>query len=115
MIGLITLEVYNSVFNITEENHKLELYKFPGGKVGGVSHKRVRDEVEKDLDVSDIAATDLQDEIVASIIFKGYSEQVTKRKKDGQYLHILTGYRRFLFQDFESSFRTVIDFVEDDI
>ena len=26
MIGLIDLEVYNSIFNITEENNKFELY-----------------------------------------------------------------------------------------
>ena len=29
MIGLTCLEVYNSTFNITEENNKLEIYKFP--------------------------------------------------------------------------------------
>ena len=29
MIGLTDLEVYNSIFNITEGNNKFELYKFP--------------------------------------------------------------------------------------
>ena len=29
MIGLVDLEVYNSIFNITEENNKFELYIFP--------------------------------------------------------------------------------------
>ena len=33
MIGLTDLEVYNSIFNITEENNKLQLYKFPDEKV----------------------------------------------------------------------------------
>ena len=33
MIGLTSLEVYNSVFSITEENNKFELYKFPDEKV----------------------------------------------------------------------------------
>ena len=28
MIGLISLEVYNSIFNITEGNNKFEFYKF---------------------------------------------------------------------------------------
>ena len=37
MIGLTDLEVYNSIFNITEENNKFELYKFLNGKAGGVS------------------------------------------------------------------------------
>ena len=29
MIGLTDLEVYNSIFKITEENNKFEIYKFP--------------------------------------------------------------------------------------
>ena len=37
MIGLTDLEVYNSVFNITEENIKFKLYKFPDEKIGGVT------------------------------------------------------------------------------
>ena len=37
MLGLVGLEVYNSIFNITEENNKFELYKFPDEKAGGVT------------------------------------------------------------------------------
>ena len=37
MIGLTDLEVYNSIFNITEENNKFELYKFPD-EIGCVSY-----------------------------------------------------------------------------
>ena len=37
MLRLIDLEVYNSIFNITEENNKFELYKFPDKK-GVVFH-----------------------------------------------------------------------------
>ena len=36
-IGLTDLEVYNSIFNITEENIEFEIYKCPDGKAGGVS------------------------------------------------------------------------------
>ena len=36
MIGLTDLEVYNSIFNINEENNKFELYKFPDEKAGGI-------------------------------------------------------------------------------
>ena len=49
MIALTDLEVYNSIFNITEENNKFELYKFPDEKAGGVTYEKVRDEIEKDL------------------------------------------------------------------
>ena len=45
MIGLTDLEVYNSIFNITEENNKFELYKFPDGKADGVSYEKIRDEI----------------------------------------------------------------------
>ena len=37
MIGLVDLEVYNSIFNITEQNNKFELYKLPDEKAGGIS------------------------------------------------------------------------------
>ena len=75
MIGLIDLEVYNSIFNITEENNKLQLYKFP--EAGDVAYERVRDEIEKDLDIEDITAADLQDEITGPIIIEDYKEQVS--------------------------------------
>ena len=115
MLRLVDLEVYNSIFNITEENNKFEHYKFPDEKAGGISYTKVRDEIEKDLDISDITATDLQDDIIAPIFIKEYKEQVTKRMKDGQYMNILAVYTRSVFQDFESFLRTQIDLVEDDV
>ena len=35
MLGLTALEVYNSIFVITEENNKLKLHNFPDEKSGG--------------------------------------------------------------------------------
>ena len=113
MIGLTDLEVYNSIFNITEEN-KFELYKFPDEKSGGVSYQKVRDEIEKDLDISDVTAADLQDDIIAPNIIEEYKEQVT-RMRDEQYVNILSIYTSSVFQDFGSFLRTQIDLVEDDI
>ena len=114
-LGLIDLEVYNSIFNITEENNKFELYQFPDEKKGSISYTKVRDEIEKDLDIEDITAADLQDEIIAPIIIKEYNEQVTKRMNDDGYMNILARYTSSVFQDFESFLRTQIDLVEDDI
>ena len=104
MIGLTDLEVYNSIFNITEENNKFELYKFPDEKAGGVTYEKVRAEIEKDLDIEDITAEDLQDDIIGPIIIEEYKEQVTKRMNDEQYMNILAIYTRSVFQDFESFF-----------
>ena len=115
MIGLTDLEVYNSIFNITEENNKFELYKFPDQKIGGVAYEKVREEIEKDLDIEDITAEDLQDEIIGPIIIEEYNEQVTKRMNNEQYMNILAFYTRSVFQDFESFRRTQIDLVEDGI
>ena len=114
MIGLTNLEVYNSIFNITEENNKFKLYKFPDEKAGGVTYEKVRDEIEKDLDIEDITAEDLQDDIIGPIIIEEYEEQVTKRMNDEQYMNILAIYIRSVFQYFESFLRTQIDLVEDD-
>ena len=115
MIGLVNLEVYNSIFNITEENIKFKLYKFPDEKAGGVTYEKIRDEIERDLDIEDITATDLQDDIIGPINIEEYKEQVTKRIKDEQYMNILAIYIRSVFQDFESFLRTQIDLAEDDI
>ena len=115
MIGLRDLEVYNSIFNITEENNKFELYKFPDEKSGGVTYEKVRNEIEKDLDIEDITATDLEDDIIGPIIIEKYKEQISKRMKDEQYMNILAIYTSSVFQDFESFLKTQINLLEDDI
>ena len=115
MIGLTDLEVYNSIFNITEENNKFDLYKFPDEKSGGITYEKVRNEIEKDLDIEDITAEGLQDDIIGPIIFEEYKKQVTKRMNDEQYMNILARYTSSVFQDFESFLRTQIDLVEDDV
>jgi len=114
-IGLTSLQVYNSIFNITEENNKFELYKFPDNKIGNISYTKVRDEIEKDLGISDITPTDLQDDIIGPIIIDEYKEQVSKRMNDVGYMNILADYNRSIFQDFESFLRTEPDLIEDDI
>ena len=47
MVGFVYLQVYNSIFNITEENNKFKLYKLPDEKAGGVSYEKFRDEYKK--------------------------------------------------------------------
>ena len=114
MIGLTILEVYNSVFNITEEN-KFEIYKLTDSKMGGFSYEKVWDENEKDLGNTDITATDLQDCIIGPIIIQQYRKQISKRMNNDKYLSILAVYNRSIFRDFESFLRTAVDLVEDDI
>ena len=115
MIGLTGLKVHHSIFNRTEENNKFKLYIFPDEKSGGVSYIKVTDEIEKDLDIEDITAADLRDEILAPIIIEEYKEKVSKRMKDEQYMNILSIYTSSVFQDIESFIRTQIDLIEDDV
>ena len=115
MIGLKDLEIYKSMFNITEINKKFGLFNFRDENIGGISYAKVRDEIVKDLNDSDITATDLQDDIIGPIFIEEYRGQVTKRKEDAGYMNILSVYPRSVFQDFESYLRTEIDLVEDDI
>ena len=115
MLGLIDLEVYISIFNITEENNKFQLYKFPDEKAGGITYEKIRDEIEKDLDIENITATDLQDDLIGPIIIEEYRKQVTKRMKDDKYMKILARYVSSVFQDFESFLRTEVDLVQDDV
>ena len=115
MLGLRNLEVYNPIFNITEENNRFELYKFPDEQSGGVLYEKFRNEIERDLEVTDITPIDLQDDIIGLIVIKEFREEVTKRIIDDKYLLIVAIYVNSLFQDFESFLRTEIDLVEDDI
>ena len=92
MIGLTSLEIYNFIFNKTGENTKFELSKIPDVKAGGSSYEKVRIEIKKDWDISDITATDLQDDIIGPFTIKEYREQVTNRMEDVGYMNILAGY-----------------------
>ena len=115
MIGLTSLEVYNSIFNITGENNKSELSNFPQSKIGVISYTKVRDEIGKNLGIADYTATDLQDDIKGAFIIEEFKEQASERTKSEQYMKILATYTRSVSQDFESFLTREIDLVEDDI
>ena len=61
MIGLVDLEVYNSIFNITEEHNKFELYRDTSDKFGFLE---LKDEIEGILDISHISNEHLDDEVL---------------------------------------------------
>ena len=67
------------------------------------------------MDISDITAADLQDDIIGAIIIHEHREQIIKRMEDDGYMDNLSGYPRSVFQDFEGYLRTEIDLIEDDI
>ena len=78
----------------------MKLYRFPDEKSGGVSYEKVRDEIEKDLEITDITATDLQGNITGpTIILDEYRNQVTERMKDDKNLNILAIYIDLYFKN----------------
>ena len=61
MLGLTNLEVYNSIFNITEQINKFELYRDSSNKF---EFLELKDELEEILNNSQITPEHLQDEII---------------------------------------------------
>ena len=112
MIGLVDLEVYNSIFNITEENNKFELYRDTSEKFGFLE---LKDEIEEILDISHITNEHLDDEILGSQIIDEFIKLSTEKRNSDGYMILLYGYTRSRFRDFESYLRIVIDLDDDDV
>ena len=70
---------------------------------------------EKDLEITDIAVTDLQEDIIGPNFIDENREQVTKRKKNDEYMRISAICNSSVLQDFESFLRTERGSVKDDI
>ena len=112
MIGLVNLEVYNSIFNKTEKNKKFELYRNTSDKFGFLE---LKDELEEILDISHITNEHLDDEILGTHIIDEYIKLSTEKRNSDGYMIFLYGYTRSRFRDFESYLRIVIGLDEKDI
>ena len=112
MLGLIDLEVYNSIFNITKENNKFELYT---DTFDEFSFEELKDEVEEILNISEITDDHLEDETLAPRIAETYWKlRLDKTSHDG-YIILLMGYAKSPFRDFESYLRISVGLEEDNI
>ena len=112
MIGLTSLEVYNSVFNITEESNKFELYT---DNFDEISFEKLENELEEILDISNLTSDELQDEIKGPRIIATYEKLETERRLTDDYIILLLDYAGFPIRGFESYIRIVVRLVEDDI
>ena len=70
MIGLTSIEVYNSIFSIMEENIEFKLYKLSDLMEGEDIFESVEIDVEKKLGNSGIVPQDLLDETKGPFILK---------------------------------------------
>ena len=112
MLGLIDLEVYNSIFNITKENNKFELYV---DTFDEFSFTEPEDEVGDILGILNITDDHLEDETLAPRIAETYRKLGSDKSSHDGYIISLMGYARSPFRDFESYLRIVIGLEEDEI
>ena len=112
MIGLTDLEVYNSIFNITEENNKFEIYRDVPTKFQFLN---LKDELEEILGISHITREHLLDDETASRIIDEYHKLSHEKKNKDGYTILLLNYSRSQFRDFESCLRIRVGLDEEDI
>ena len=112
MIGLTDLEVYNSIFNITEENNKFEIYRDTSNKLGFL---KLKDELEEILNISHITIEHLDDEILGPRIIDEFIKLSNEKKNTDGYLILLFGCCASSFGDFEGYLRLVIGLDEEDM
>ena len=93
MVGLASLEVYNSIFNITEENKKFEFYT---DNFDGFSFEVLKDELEEILSTSDFTPSNLQHEIIRPLLYQGYKKFGLENSSNDSYFILLLGYARSL-------------------
>ena len=111
MIGLVDLEVFNSISNITKENNNFDLYTDTFDKF---SFEELKDEVEEILKNPNITDDLLEDETLGPRIIKTYWELRSEKTSTDGYIIFLIGYARSFFPDFESYLRIVVGSDEDD-
>ena len=112
MLGLIDLEVYNSIFNITKENNKFELYT---DTFDELSFPELKDELEEILNIPEITDDHLEDETLAPRIAETYWKLRSDKTSHDGYIILLTGYANSSFRDFESYLRILVGLEEDNI
>ena len=111
MIGLTNLEVYNSIFNITEENNKFEIYR---DTPTNFQFLDLKDELEEILGIPHITREHLLDDETASRIIDEY-HKLSHEKKNSGYTILLLNYSRSQFRDTESYLRIRVGLDEEDI
>ena len=112
MLGLVNLEVYNSIFNITEENNKFEIYRDTPTKFQFLD---LKDELEEILNISHITRDHLLDDETASRIIDEYHKLSQEKKNSDGYTILLLNYSRSQFRDFETYLRIRVGLDEEDI
>ena len=111
MLSLVDLEVYNSIFNITEQNNKFELFT---DIFDENSFEELKDAVEEILIIPNNTDNLLEHETLGPRITKACWKLRSEKSSFDGYAILLMGYAGSLFPDFESYLRIVVGLDEDD-
>ena len=95
MLGLTSFEVYISIFNVTENNNKFQLYV---DNFDEFSFEELKDELEEILSTSDITLSRLQHEKIGPRIIQIYKKLGSEKSSTDSYFMLLMGYARSLFE-----------------
>ena len=112
MIGLTSLELYNSFFNITEENNKFELFT---DNFDEFSLAELKNEFDEFLSISDNTPSHLQRETKGPRNIQAYKKLRSAKSSIDGCLILIMGYAPSPFRGFESYPRSVVGSDEDDI
>ena len=112
MLGLIDLEVYTSIFNITKKDNKFELYT---DTFDEFLFEELKDELEEILSIPNIPDDHLEDETIAPLIINTYQKLRSDDLSCDSFSVVLMRYDRSPFRDSESYLRIVAGLEEDNI
>ena len=112
MIGLTDFEVYNSIFNITKENNKVQLYT--DALDSEFSFTEMKDKIAELPDLSHITPEDQEHETRVPDIVRAYRELLMEESQTDAYYSFLGNYTQSSFRDFESYIRFLTGLNEDD-
>ena len=100
MIGLTSLEMYNSIFNITEHNNNLKIFE----EIFDMSFclQKSKNAVEEIVGNSDITTEKLKDDVFGPVIISSNRNlQLGEPSTEGHTLFLMA-YAASSFLDFES-------------
>ena len=115
MIGLTSLEVYFSNFNVANQKNNFEIYTV-SELVGEESiYETVGNLFKEKSGCSEITEDMLDDETTKPITIEKHTKTYREINHAKPLIKILHRFNSSMFQDFESFLRTEIDLVEDDM
>ena len=105
VIGLLSLEVYDSIFIKTDENNKFEVGT---DSFDEFSIEELKDELEEVLIISDITPYHLQHEEIGPRNIEVYRNLGSENSSTDGYIILLMGYARSPFRIFGKYLRIVV-------